>query len=190
MLRKWGGPEGTGLWGHTIVKYTLYCSVTQAAVTHPSSCSSKHYQFHRIINKGIFICLFFFSHCSRVAEDHDRSPKHVGNDCQCGNYPRVKDVCCSCWRFGSGAGSPGWPKRRLCESCGGDAGPQAGTSQRKGENWRPWGQVTVSVFLTLVLISACYLCLSDWTRLKLGQASWWISYSIYIPSLSVLWVFF
>lgn len=145
----------------------------------------------RELKTKVFLFAFFFPHCSRVAKDHDGSPEHVGNYSQRGDYPRLQDVRGSRWRLRRGAGSPGWPQGQLREGCGGDTGPQARTSQRKGENWRPWGQVSVSVLFTSVLISGCYLCLSDSARLKLawfreGQASWWISWSIYIPSLSML----
>lgn len=174
--------------GHAVVKYTQYCNITQASGAHPASQPSKHSQFHWIQTEGVFYSLLF-CRCSRVAEDHDRSPKHIWNYCQCGHYPRVKDVCRSCWRFRSGAGSPGWPQRWLCESCGGDTGPQARTSQGKGEDWRPWGQVTVAVLLTWVLISRCYCCLSDWIRLKCGlggDKEAGESLTISVPSLSVL----
>lgn len=187
MLWKWGGD----LWALVclaVVVCTPCCNIMQTSVTQP--WSSKRYWFCSIENKGIFVC--FFSHCSRVAKDHDRSPEHVRNYCQCGNYPRVEDVRCSCWWLRSGAGSPGWPQRWLCESCGGDAGPQAWTSQRKGENWRPRGQVIVCAFRFRFDLSAIHVFLSQLglSLLVLGDSEQVSqSHSLFIFLLSLCSVF-
>lgn len=141
--------------GHRLVWPVLWLITLCIVVLCKPLWHTLHLDFQNITSsvelKTKVFLFAFFSHCSRVAEDYDRSPKHVRNYCQRGNYPWVKDVCRSCWRFRSGAGSPGWPQGWLCESCGGDTGPQARASQRKGENWRPWGQVTGFVFSSVLI---------------------------------------